>query len=87
MNNIIACGCRSPNRLVFQYSSAEKYRPESANHDFLRPFEAMTDGIMALAAADRSYAAEVYDAVKQIPEFMQLVSHPKNATLFEAFEG
>jgi ectoine hydroxylase-related dioxygenase (phytanoyl-CoA dioxygenase family) len=47
------------------------------------PFEAMTDGIMALAAADRSYAAEVYDAVKQIPEFMQLVSHPENATLFE----
>ena len=35
---------------------------------------AMTDGIMALVAADRSFAAEVYDAVKQIPAFFRLIS-------------
>jgi hypothetical protein len=43
---------------------------------------AMTKGIMAIAQSDRSRAAEVYDAVKQIPEFMQLVSQPKNADIF-----
>lgn len=34
---------------------------------------AMTKGIMALVAADRSYAAEVYDAVKQVPAFFRLI--------------
>lgn len=46
------------------------------------PQAAMTDGIMAIAAANRSWAGEVYDAVKQIPAFMQLVSHEDNAALF-----
>lgn len=46
------------------------------------PEEAMRDGIMAIAAANRAWAGEVYDAVKQIPAFMQLVSNDANADLF-----
>lgn len=46
------------------------------------PHAAMTDGIMAIASVNRAWAAEVYDAVKQIPAFMQLVSHEKNAEIF-----
>lgn len=46
------------------------------------PEEAMREGIMAIAAANRAWAGEVYDAVKQIPAFMQLVSHESNADLF-----
>ena len=46
------------------------------------PHEAMTSGIMAIASANRAWAAEVYDAVKQIPTFMQLVSHEKNVEIF-----
>jgi hypothetical protein len=47
------------------------------------PYAAMTDGIMAIARANRALAAEVYDAVKQIPTFMQLVCHEKNADVFQ----
>ncbi|QYX55683.1 phytanoyl-CoA dioxygenase family protein [Roseovarius sp. SCSIO 43702] len=47
------------------------------------PKQAMTDGIMAIAAANRAWAGEVYDAVKQIPAFMQLVCHQDNADLFK----
>jgi len=47
------------------------------------PHEAMTKGIMAIKAADRAWAGEVYDAVKQIPAFMQLVCHQDNADLFK----
>ena len=47
------------------------------------PDEAMTKGIMAIAAANRALAAEVYDAVKQIPSFMQLMSHDTNLEIFE----
>ncbi|SOH95595.1 Phytanoyl-CoA dioxygenase (PhyH) [Monaibacterium marinum] len=46
--------------------------------------EAMGPGLMALAQADRAFAGEVYDAVKQIPAFMQLVSDRRNSTVFEA---
>lgn len=44
---------------------------------------ALGPGIMALARHDRALVGQVYDAVKQIPAFMTLVSHPRNATLFE----
>jgi hypothetical protein len=43
---------------------------------------AMTEGFMALIRRDRAYGGEVYDAVKQIPEFMQLVSDMRNSCLF-----
>lgn len=46
------------------------------------PDEAMREGIMTIARANRTWAGEVYDAVKQIPAFMQLVSHERNADLF-----
>ena len=45
--------------------------------------EAMGPGLMALAKANRAYAGEVYDAVKQIPAFMQLVADPRNSEVFE----
>lgn len=46
------------------------------------PEQAMTDGIMAIFHANRSWAGEVYDAVKQIPAFMQLVTHEMNGDVF-----
>jgi hypothetical protein len=46
------------------------------------PDEAMREGIMAIARANRAWAGEVYDAVKQIPAFMRLVSHAANADVF-----
>ena len=39
-------------------------------------------GYQRLIAADRAYGGEVYDAVKQIPAFMRLVSEPSNEKLF-----
>ncbi len=47
--------------------------------------EAMTRGYSAIAAVDRKYGAEIYDAVKQLPEFMQLVVAQKNIELFKSF--
>jgi len=47
------------------------------------PQEVMTRGYSAVIAADRKYGGEIYDAVKQIPEFMQLVVAPKNIALFK----
>lgn len=41
-------------------------------------------GYQALISVDRSYGGEVYDAVKQIPEFMRLVSSKKNQEIFGA---
>lgn len=46
--------------------------------------QAMTEGYRAIIAADRSWGAEIYDAIKQIPAYMQLVANPRNAALFEA---
>lgn len=40
------------------------------------------DGYQDLIKADRRYGGEVYDAIKQIPEFMQLVSSDRNRSLF-----
>jgi ectoine hydroxylase-related dioxygenase (phytanoyl-CoA dioxygenase family) len=47
------------------------------------PAEAMTTAFMALIQQSRGYGAEVYDAVKQIPAFMQLVSDCRNADVFK----
>lgn len=38
-------------------------------------------GFQALLAADRRWAAEVYDAVKQVPGFVRLIAHPANEAL------
>lgn len=46
--------------------------------------EALGPGYLALAAANRAWGGEVYDAVKQIPAFMSLVSDPRNADVFRA---
>ena len=46
------------------------------------PEQAMTQGYRAIAAADRNAASEIYDAVKQIPAFLELVSLRRNAELF-----
>jgi hypothetical protein len=48
------------------------------------PDEAMGPGYLALAAADRSWGGEVYDAIKQIPAFMRLVSDARNDDVFRA---
>lgn len=47
------------------------------------PEEAMTLGYPAVIAVDRKLGGEIYDAVKQIPEFIQLVAAPKNIALFK----
>lgn len=47
------------------------------------PDEAMCQGYLALARANRTWAGEVYDAVKQLPAFMSLVASRKNIELFE----
>lgn len=56
-----------------------KYRVEAPTHT---PEQAMTEGFMALIRRHRAYGGEVYDAVKQIPAFMQLVSDARNSGLF-----
>lgn len=47
--------------------------------------EAMGPAYLALANANRAWGGEVYDAVKQIPAFMRLVSHSNNDDVFHAF--
>ncbi|MBM4100534.1 MAG: phytanoyl-CoA dioxygenase family protein [Planctomycetes bacterium] len=44
-------------------------------------------GYAELIARDRRYGGEVYDAVKQIPAFMRLVSSGRNERLFAALRG
>lgn len=44
--------------------------------------DAMTQAYTALIAKNRAWGGEVYDAVKQIPAFMQLVADKRNAELF-----
>lgn len=46
--------------------------------------EAMTLAYPALIAANRAWGGEVYDAVKQIPAFMRLVTNPLNDDVFRA---
>ncbi|MCG8490854.1 MAG: phytanoyl-CoA dioxygenase family protein [Sneathiellales bacterium] len=49
--------------------------------------DALSEGYLALAKANRSWGGEVYDAVKQIPAFMQLVADPRNEALFKALRA
>jgi ectoine hydroxylase-related dioxygenase (phytanoyl-CoA dioxygenase family) len=49
--------------------------------------EAMTRGYATIVAVDRKYGGEIYDAIKQIPEFVQLVVAPKNIELFKAIRA
>lgn len=46
--------------------------------------EAMTQAYPALIARDRAWGGEVYDAIKQIPAFLRLVSKVENEHLFRA---
>ncbi|MBA5778531.1 phytanoyl-CoA dioxygenase family protein [Stappia sp. F7233] len=46
------------------------------------PEEAMTRAYPALIARNRAWGGIVYDAVKQIPDFIALVGHSKNIDLF-----
>lgn len=46
------------------------------------PLEAMSKGYRELIAADRTWGSEVYDAIKQVPAYMRLVSHVQNEALF-----
>ncbi|WP_083567199.1 phytanoyl-CoA dioxygenase family protein [Hyphomicrobium sp. CS1GBMeth3] len=45
--------------------------------------DAMTKGYPALIAKNRAWGGEVYDAIKQIPAFLQLVSNARNPALFD----
>ena len=42
------------------------------------------NGYLNIIAVNRSYGGEIYDAVKQIPAFIRLVSSKKNETIFSA---
>jgi ectoine hydroxylase-related dioxygenase (phytanoyl-CoA dioxygenase family) len=46
------------------------------------PQEALQKGYAALIAHNRSWGGHIYDAVKQIPAFMRLVSHEQNEKVF-----
>lgn len=46
-------------------------------------WNAMTKAYPALIARNRAWGGEVYDAVKQIPAFMQLVTKTVNQTVFQ----
>jgi hypothetical protein len=62
-------------------SLARKYRVDAptATAD-----QAMGPGYLSLARANRAWGGEVYDAVKQIPAFMRLVSDARNDDVFRA---
>ncbi|WP_426123913.1 phytanoyl-CoA dioxygenase family protein [Pararhizobium sp. PWRC1-1] len=47
-------------------------------------YEAMTTAYRALIAKNRSWGGEIYDAIKQIPSFMRLVSYGANDDVFRA---
>ncbi|MGU3495335.1 phytanoyl-CoA dioxygenase family protein [Xanthobacteraceae bacterium A53D] len=49
--------------------------------------EAMTLAYPALIAKNRAWGGEVYDAVKQIPAFMRLVTNLRNDDVFRALRG
>lgn len=57
-----------------------KYKIPIVRPDFTP--ECFDAGFQQLIAANRAYASEVYDAVKQIPAFIRLVSHPAHEQLF-----
>lgn len=64
---------------------AERHGLELSRKDFSP--DRFDDGYNVLLAADRRYAGEVYDLVKQIPSFIRLISHPKAEALFRSVRG
>ena len=46
--------------------------------------ETFDDGYLDIIALNRNYGGEIYDAVKQIPAFIRLVSGEKNEAIFKA---
>ena len=48
------------------------------------PEQAMSEGYLALARANRKFGSEVYDAIKQIPAFVGLVANAKNSVAVES---
>jgi hypothetical protein len=44
--------------------------------------DALTVGYTSLAKADRRWGSEVYDAIKQVPSFMRIVSNASNDEVF-----
>jgi len=57
--------------------------------DTRRPYapEHFDDGYVDLIRQQRSYGAEVYDAVKQIPAFVRLLGCPSHERLFQQLRG
>jgi hypothetical protein len=51
--------------------------------DIRSPFSALTfdDGYLSLIKQNRAWGGEVYDAIKQIPAFFRLVSHPSHEAI------
>jgi len=63
-------------RRKYGLSPPPDFRPET--------FDA---GFAELLARDRIFASEVYDAIKQIPAFVRLVSHPRHEEVFRQLRG
>ena len=61
---------------------ADKYGVE-LNRAVFSP-QTFDDGYLDLITVDRSYGGEIYDAVKQIPAFIRLVSSKKHEAVFRA---
>ncbi len=49
--------------------------------------DAFDAGYATLLSANRRYAGEVYDLVKQIPSFLRLIAHPRAEALFRDIRG
>ena len=49
--------------------------------------DAMVEGYTKLIRRNRTWGGEVYDAVKQIPEFISLVASPANSETFKKLRG
>ena len=58
-------------------------------NDQRKPFDPQffDDGYLELISTDRSWGGEVYDAVKQIPSYLRLLSHPVHEALFIELRG
>lgn len=61
---------------------AEKYSIEISRGPF--DSNSFDECYLDIIKVNRSYGGEIYDAVKQIPAFIRLVSNPKNDEIFKA---
>lgn len=61
---------------------AEKYGIKLDRPAFLP--ETFDNGYLDIIAINRSYGGEIYDAVKQIPSFIRLLTSKKNEAIFKA---